>query len=265
MALKQFEAEVGGRLFETDRKNALTALGSFTLETARAQIQGYDKAIETIRAFAQNRIGKLTLGCVPSVAANLMPHLLGRLVADRRGVEIELFDVDSAGVARLVESGQVDLGIAGLPRAAGVVSFQPLFHDRFKVLCSAGSPVAQGDWPVSWDDITGRTLILNGASEAIGSPGYRALAAKATLMVRNVTSLIAMVEAGIGVTLLPALSTAHLPAGVRALSLADGSARREVGVLERQGTSRSPIAAAFLDLLTRDIGALLAALDLEPA
>ena len=263
MALKQLEQEIGAPLFETDRKSALTALGAFTFETARAQIRGYDHMIATIRAFAQNRIGKLSLACVPSVAANLLPVLLSRLVENRPGIELELFDVDTAGVATLVESGQADLGIAGRPRSAGVLSFQPLFRDRFKVICAADSSLAALGRPLRWGDLEAETLIRNGASEAIDAPAYRALAAHATLMVRNITSLVAMAASGIGVTLLPALSTANLPSNVVACDLEDAGMLREVGVLERTGASRSPVAAAFLDLLSRDGAAMIDALGLE--
>lgn len=265
MALKQVEEEIGAALFETDRKNALTALGNFTLQTARAQILGYDKAVATIRAYAQNQIGRLTLACVPSVAANLMPRLINRLVNGRPGLEIELFDADTAGVAALVESGQADLGIAGRPRAAGVLVFRPLFRDRFKLVCATASPLAALDRPVAWADLESETLIRNGASETIVSPAYRALAERAALMVRNVTSLIAMAESGVGVTLLPALSTARLPGGTRACNLADTSVLREVGVIERKDASRSPVARAFLEII-RDMGpAQFVEFSLEPA
>lgn len=264
MALKQLEEEIGAALFETDRKNALTALGRFTLETARAQILGYDKTVSTIRAYAQNRIGRLTLACVPSVAASLMPRLLSRLTDGRPGLEVEVFDVDTAGVAALVESGQADLGIAGRPGSAGVLEFRPLFRDRFKLVCATASPLAALDRPVAWADLDGEVLIRNGASEAITSLAYRVLAERATLMVRNVTSLIAMTESGVGVTLLPALSAVHLPAGVRACDMADTSMLREVGVLERKGASRSPVVHAFLEIMTDTLPARLAKMDLEP-
>ena len=264
MALKQLEDEIGARLFATDRKNALTALGAFALETARAQIRGYDKAVDTIRAFAQNRIGRLTLACVPSVAASLMPGLLRGLIADRPAVEVELFDVDTAGVAALVESGQADLGIAGMPRTVGVLAFRPLFRDRFKLVCPADNALAALGRPVGWTDLEGQTLIRNGASESIQAPGYRALADQATLMVRNVTSLVAMAASGVGVTLLPALSTVRLPAGACACALADDTVFREVGLLERRAASRSPVAQAFIDLLAGRGGDLFRELHLEP-
>jgi len=264
MTLKQIEEEIGAPLFESDRKNALTALGRFTLDKARAQVQGFDKAIASIRAFAHHRIGTLTLACVPSVAARLMPDLLSRFVAAWPGVELELFDVDSVGVAALVESGQADLGLAGRPRVAGVLDFAPLFRDRFRLVCADTSRLARLGRPVEWQDLAGERLIRNGASEAIEAAGYRALAGEATLMLRNVTSLLAMAGSGLGVTLLPALSTAVLPPDVTACDLADGTATREVGVIERKAASRSPVAAAFLELLRHDSPARIAALGLDP-
>jgi len=249
MTLKQLEESVGASLFETDRKNALTALGRFTLETARAQILGYDKLVSTIHAFAQNRIGKLTLACVPSVAANVVPQVVSRFVADNPEVELELFDADSVGVAALVESGQADLGVAGRPDAPGVVGFTPLFSCPFTVLCAADSPLAGLGRPISWDDLESVTLIRNGAAETIEVPAYRRLVGRATLTVRNTTSLIAMTSGNLGVTLLPALSAVSLPPQVKACPLEDDSVLWTVGVLERKGITRSPVAKAFLDLL----------------
>lgn len=263
MALKQLEEELGAPLFESDRKNALTALGRFTLEHSRRQISGFDKALSTIRAFAQNQVGRLTIACVPSIAANLIPPLVTRFTADRPGVDFELFDTDSAGVAALVEAGQVDFGVSGPPRTAGVLRFEPLFRDRFKVVCSVEGALAQLERPASWADLEAETLIRNGSSDAIEAPQYRALAAKATLMVRNVTSLVAMAGAGLGVTLLPALSTLELPQNVRVCDLEDDGVRRTVGLVERKDVSSSPVATAFRSLLKREVAELVERLGFE--
>jgi len=245
MTLKQLEQEVGGPFFESDRKNSLTALGSFVLQTGKTQINSYDKAIATIRAFAQNRIGHLTLACVPSVAANLVPSILADFIKYRPGVAVELFDIDSRNVRLMVESGQADIGIAGKPKSDTLTSFQPLFHDRFKVICSSSVSLAHLNRAVRWADLTGETLILNGASEKIKSAQYQALAEKASITVRNVTSLVALAKSGSGVTLLPALAATNLPKGVVALDLEDTSIERVVGILERQGIANSPVAVAF--------------------
>jgi DNA-binding transcriptional LysR family regulator len=265
MALKQVEEEVGGPLFETDRKSSLTALGSFILETGRIQIANYDRAIGRIRAFARNRIGHLTLATVPSVAANLLPSLLPRFVQDRPDVEIELFDIDSRSVRSTVEAGQTDLGIAGQPSSNALVSFEPLFRDRFKIICSTSCRLARLGRSICWSDLEKEVLIRNGAAEKIQTPEYRALSETATITVRNVTSLFALAKSGFGITLLPALTTTDLPAGVAALELADNGVERTVGLLQRHGATPSPVASAFRAFLFEDIPALVGKLGLEPA
>ena len=263
MALKQLEEEVGGPLFETDRKSSLTALGSFMLQTSKIQIRNYDKAIESIRAYAQNKIGRLTLASVPSVAANLIPSILPSFVAARPEVEIELFDIDSRNVRSMVETGQADLGIAGKPMSDALVSFEPLFRDRFKVICSTTCRLFQIAEPLSWSDLEDEVLILNGAAEAIQAPQYQALSKKASMTVRNVTSLMALAKANLGFTLLPALATTGLPEGVAALELEDTTAIRMVGLLERRGATRSPVATAFHEFILEKMPAEIEQFGLE--
>lgn len=249
MALKQLEEEIGGRLFETDRKNSLTALGAFVLETGDLQIRSFDKSIEMILAHAQSRIGRLSLASVPSVATNLVPTLLPVFLADRPGLDIELFDIDSASVAAMVESGQADLGIGGQPKSRMNLEFSPLFVDRFKLVCSAASPLFRLSSPLHWDDLEKETLIVNGASQIIQSPEYRKASEGSSLKVRNVASLFAMARAGLGVTLLPALATTNMPDGVVALDIVDIDAERVVGFIAQRGASVSPVASAFRELM----------------
>ena len=263
MTLKQLEHEVGGALFETDRKSSLTPLGAFMLETGRLQIQNYDRMVDGIRAYARNRIGRLTLASVPSVAANLVPSLLPRFVLDRPGVEIELLDTDSRNVLRSVESGQADLGIAGRPLSRTTAAFEPLFRDRFKVICHAGSDLAAAGKLVDWADLENQGLILNGASDTIDAPGYKALSENASMYVRNVTSLLALAKSGFGVTLLPALAAVDLPEDVVALDLAEENMWRVVGLLSRSDTVPSPVALAFRAFILDEVPKLVRTLGLE--
>lgn len=264
MALKQLEAEIGAPLFATDRKNTLTELGAFVFESARAQIGGFDRMVEAIRAHAEGRVGRLCVACVPSVAATLMPGLIESFLAERPGIEIELLDVHTASVAALVDSGEVDFGVAGRPGAGRPLVFQRLFEDDFMVICHEGNPLTAEPGPLTWEVLAGQRLIRNGASDRLAAAGYARLAATAPLMVRNVTSLLAMVSAGLGITLLPALTAMHLPPSLVALPLADEAARREVGIVEREGASRGPAVAAFLARLAEAAAGLDTALTSVP-
>ncbi|HEU4827142.1 MAG TPA: LysR family transcriptional regulator, partial [Dongiaceae bacterium] len=73
MTLKQIEERLGAPLFETDRKHRLTDLGRFVHQAAVVLLRDYERAVDLIEAYAQNRTGRLRLASVPSVATVLLP------------------------------------------------------------------------------------------------------------------------------------------------------------------------------------------------
>ncbi|SEL27479.1 DNA-binding transcriptional regulator, LysR family [Roseovarius azorensis] len=256
MTLKQLEEQLGARLFETDRKSTLTALGAEMHTIATELLRDHDRALDRIEAAATGRQGRLQLASVPSVAAELLPGLLADFLTERPGVTIELVDTDSSSVHALVAGGTVELGIAGPPDSGSGLTFTPLFRDPFRLVCRADHALADRTEPVTWDDLGGQRIISNEAASTIGAAEYRALVKSPALSARNVISLLALVRAGAGLTLLPRLATVSLGPDLRALPIADPTAQREVGVILRQSRTPTPVCGAFLDRIvrgTRDI------------
>ncbi|RXV66822.1 LysR family transcriptional regulator [Roseovarius sp. A46] len=250
MTLKSLEQDLGAPLFESDRKNRLTALGAEVRGIAAEMLREHDRALERIEAVATGRQGRLQLASVPSVAAELLPGLLAEFLDARPGVTIELVDTDSRSVHAMVADGTVELGIAGVAAPAAGLSFAPLFRDPFRLVCRRGHKLAARAHPLGWTELAGERIIGNNAAAAIVADEYRALVAASTLRARNVISLLALVRAGAGVTLLPQLATVSLTPDLVALPLADSAAEREVGVVLREGRSPSPVCRAFLGGLT---------------
>ena len=249
MALKQLEGRVGGALFESDRKNHLTELGMYLLDIARGQLTSHDRAMASVRAFAKGELGRVELACVPSVASHLLPDVIQTITARWPGVELDVRDIDTAAVVRAIERGAIEIGIAGRPRS-GAVTFQPLFHDGLVLVCPAASPLAGQAGPVTWKRLAGHSVIANGIMADSDVPEIQALNAGANLMVRNTTSLLALVKAGVGATILPELSIPQDALGIRLLPLEAGNLRREVGAIRKTGTPLSPAARAFLEVFT---------------
>jgi DNA-binding transcriptional LysR family regulator len=256
MTLKQLEDEIGGPLFQTDRKNSLTALGNLMLDLGREQLRSFDKSVSIMRAFAHSRIGSLSIASVPSVATNVLPTILQRFLETRPQVQVELFDIDSVQVRRMVESGVADIGIAGESRGGGV-EFTPLFSDRFTLLCKDDHDLCKLERPIEWSDLNAATLIRNGASDRIEADDYKQISTQSLITVYNVTSLVAMVKAGLGLTILPSLTMHGAHEGVAALDLADAAASRRVGLVERRDVPPSPVAAAFRAFALKEIPALV--------
>lgn len=245
MTLKQLEGSVGGALFETDRKSHLTALGAFTWETAKQEIQSYDRALGRIGAYAQNKSGKLVLASVPSVATTIVPELLTSFVAQRPNAEVELVDADTITVSNRVDLGKADLGIGGRPKNSASAEFEPLYLDKFVMICSEASPLVELNRPIAWADLKNENLIKNGASDFIEAAEFREISNKARLRVVNVISLLAMARENMGVTLLPSLAVKRVPQGLAVLEIDDVETDREVGILTRRSTTLTPLAQAF--------------------
>ncbi len=245
MTLKQLEDQLGAPLFEKDRKHSLTELGRFVLGVAKVLLRDHDTALHLIQQYASGASGTLRIASVPSVAMLLIPEVLASFLASRPDAQIDLVDTDSADVRNRVATGQADLGIASAAGSdVGLVS-TPLFEDHMHLVCRADAAQALGAAPVDWRDLAGLPLILNETTRGIQAAEFQALGALAKLQVHNVASLLAMVGAGIGVTLLPGLATVALPAALVARPLADQSCRRRVCLLHREGRVQSPLARAF--------------------
>lgn len=249
MTLKQLEAELGGPLFESDRKSKLTDLGAFVLDVVGPLLREHDRALELITGYAQGYSGRLRIAAVPSVAALILPAVLKTFVQARPEAEIDLYDTDSASVREMLLRGETDLGLASPAGEADGLRAIALFTDPLVFVCHAAHPLASEPRPLAWHQLTGERLILNETLSGLATPEFRTLAAQARLSVRNLTSLLAMVEADAGDTILPGLATRALPSGVITRPLADPACQRRVSLLVRDGRTPSPIAAAFIDML----------------
>lgn len=264
MTLKQIEDRLGCPLFESDRKSSLTEMGRFLYDQSVVLLRDHDRAMERIEAQSKARSGRLRIASVPSVATMLLPAFLQDFVATRPDLDIDLVDTDSTDVRRLVETGQVDLGIAGLAGNLPGIVTRPLFRDPFLLVCRSDSALAAPPRVLDWADLEGVALIANEAARTLASDRFQNLMTQARFSVRNVASLLAMVQSGMGVTLLPALATVNLPPTLAARALCDPACLRTVGLHWRLGRVPSPVAQRFMQDFVQAAQAQAERLGLEP-
>lgn len=247
MALKQLQDQVGGELFVSDRKNQLTALGAYLLETARSQLTSHERAVASVQALAKGEIGRVEIACVPSVASNLLPDVIRTFTEKWEHVELDVRDIDTAAVIRAIERGTVELGIASRPRT-GLVSFKTLFHDQLVVVCPTKNSLQTTKGVVQWKTLAAQSVIANGIMEGSDHPEIAALTTRASLMVRNTTSLLALVKSGAGISILPELAIPKDDNNLELIPLPGSGLIREVGLIKRADAVLSPAADAFMDV-----------------
>jgi DNA-binding transcriptional LysR family regulator len=246
MTLKQLEDDIGAPLFEGDRKSNLTDIGRAVLEEARAVIAHYDRACAAITTFAGDFVGRCDVASVPSVAVTLLPRAISRVRDSSLPFDIHVRDIDSSAILEAVENGAVEIGFCVLARKREV-AFSPLFREPLDLVCPADHPLIRSKRALTWASLADESLILNGSAAALGMPEIERLAARSKLVASNVNSNLAMVEAGLGVTILPRLCRWKCGYAVRFLPLADARVNRTVGWVTQEGRTLQPAAQRLLN------------------
>ncbi len=245
MTLKALETHLGAPLFEADRKARLTTLGRTVLVSARREIERFDEAARDMERHARGEAGRVAVACVPSVAMRLLPEVLRRFRALRPAVFVDVRDMDSESVHEALREARVDLGIASPLGDAGGAEAQTLLRDAFGVVCGAAHPLAAREGGVAWDELEAVEFIANGTCARVRDAGMRRLLDGSSLMVRNTTSLLALVAAGVGVTVLPRLAVDEGNHEVCFRALAAPVPVRDLVLLRRGAVTPSPAVAAF--------------------
>lgn len=241
MTLKQLEEELGGTLFETDRKRNLTNLGEYVLNIALEMLHQHDQGLDLIERYAKGKSGRLRMASVPSVAALLLPKLLRGFLLDSEGADIDLVDTDSVSVRDAVASGRADIGIASAGQGMEGLKSEVLFSDQLYVICRRDNKLASQTSMIEYSMIATEALIMNETLIQLDHPEFLEIASRSHLKVRNTLSLLAMVSAGAGITILPGLAKVSLDENLIALPLADENCARQVCLLTSAQRTPSPL------------------------
>ncbi len=248
MMLRQFEDHIGAPLFEAGRKSRLTPLGELIRNEARRELVHFDTTIAAIEGLAQARGGYVRLAVTPSVAQSILPPILRTYVKQHPDVRLDVKDTDSASVQADLVAGRADIGLASQPELPGLERHL-LFSDRFGLVCQADSPLAQNWTSLTWSDLKDMPFIANGLCKQIDDPGFAPILASSALNANNTASILALVRAGMGVTLLPELVLRPGHADLAFLPLADDGVRREVWMASPAPSTMTPAARALVDAI----------------
>ena len=244
MMLRQFEDHVGAPLFESARKSRLTPLGALIRTEAARELTHFGRTVDAIESLARARAGNVRISCTPSVAQTVMPPILRDFMAARPGVRIDMRDTDSGTVQRDLIEGRADIGLASLPPLPGFQR-ELLFSDPYGVVCPIGHALAQSRRHLTWSDLDGVEFIANGLCAQISDADFQPILAASRLMVRNTASILSMVRAGAGVTILPRLAVLPEFLDLEFLPLADTDTRREVWMMMLPASGVSPAVQAL--------------------
>ena len=111
--LRDLEDELGVTLFDHGaRAIRLTSAGRVFLEEARAALQRAELAVETVKAVAGGRRGKINVGYAPSPSVDLLPPTLRYFHETNPAVTVQLHDFSGSKMVRCLLSGELDPALA---------------------------------------------------------------------------------------------------------------------------------------------------------
>lgn len=254
MTLKQLEGYLGGALFEGERKARLTRFGEFVHDQARSLVEHSERVSQAIDAFSHNGAGNVDVALLPSVAIAFLPDMLLHMGKLAPTVSVNVRDLDSTGVCEAVGRESVEIGIASY-RPAPEISHEPLFSEPLRLVCHCEDPLCEYEGPIPWDMIASRPFIANGSYDTL--PGLESLPIvnRHQLFVRSTISLLSVVQAGVGVTILPELSRLQAGDQIRFLPIDDPDSLRTVYILSRSDRKLSPAAECFAEIVKSTVEA----------
>jgi DNA-binding transcriptional LysR family regulator len=252
LGIKELESRFGQPLFEKQGQGRLTPFGSQCLPRFRELLAQHDRISRELDDMANQRIGRVELATVPSVAQRYMPAVLNKFLRTHPDVELSLHDGPAELVAEMVQAGSVDFGVGALWAVTPELTYEPLLEDDIGVVCHQSHRFADAQSLV-WRDLAGQSMISNGTSRLLLGTPAEGLLSESRLYISDMISILAMLQTGTTYTTLPRLAFEEWDTALRFIPLTEPLITRSVGLITRPNVTLSPVAAHALHLVREQL------------
>jgi len=245
-AIAGLESELGIVLLRRGRNGVRpTEAGGRVLGHAREMLTRAEYMRQEASAAAGVERGRLRVGSIWSVAARLLPGILGAFHRRHPGIDIVLSEGTDQEVEQWLARGVVDVGLLALPSHAPQA--RELLQDALVVVLPRGHALAS-ESSLRIEQLVDVPFIMSKAGcEPLIRAVFARFGAEPTVRyeAREVPTVLGMVEEGLGITIVPELA---LPTGTSRLHTVplDPPVGRSLGVVTRAPDNTSPSVEAFL-------------------
>ena len=262
-SVKELETQTGVKLLDrTTREVVLTEAGQ---QLAMRLERLLDELNSTLRDVG--RLGQQLSGTV-RVAAHLIPQCIAESNHRYPDIDFVLHDRPQQWVLESIRQGDVDFGIVIDPGAVSDLECEVVLSEPFLLLCRDDDPLASLP-QVAWQALQGANLVLQdyaSGSRPLIDAALTAQGVKATIVqeIGHPATLFPMVEAGIGISVLPALAL-PLPQGSRlTVKRFVPCVERQLMLVRRKNRSLSGAAHACWDVVRMQAERLMEARTRDP-
>lgn len=262
LMLKDFEAQVGARLFDrTTRSVRLTPAGESLLPTARRMMADWETATSNLGRLTAEAEQRVSLAATPLIASSVLPLWLQSFHETHPGVRVSISDLERRQILLGIETGELDVGLGAFFRPATGIDRQLLA--RFDMVLIKAKPKDarirgrgfEMGRKVKWSALEDQELIVlpnDNPIQKLVDAQLRALGigTRHTAALQNIQAMISMVEAGHGVAALPGFV---VPACVRyevtVHKLVEPVVPVEFFAVSMKGRLKTALVSGFVDAL----------------
>ena len=262
-ALAALESGLGIQLIErSTRRVIVTPIGEQLLPFAKATLEAADAFVAHSRGAGGELAGPLNIGIIPTVAPYILPTLLTLIAEEFPELEPRIVENQTESLLQRLRDGHIDVAVLATPTGATGVTEVPLYDEAFAIVTNPDNPLAgRGDLTLDalrdlelllLDDghcLRDQIVELCQLAEVDRSPGAQSATRAASL-----TTVVQLVVAGLGSTLVPmsAVATECARPGIAVAAFADGvEAKRTVGLVMRSSSRRQQEFTRLGELITR--------------
>jgi len=253
--IQKLEEELGERLFDrTKREARLTSHGESFLPRAIRVLEEVDAAKREATDARQLLRGTLSIGVLPTIAPFLLPKILAEFTKAFPGVEVVLQEDTTAHLLKLVLGCEIDFALASQPISDSRLELRELFSEELLLSLPPGHPLTRKR-VIPLSDLENQPFILMKEGHCLGDQVLRFcerrdLRPAITFRSAQLETVQALISAGLGLSLIPAMAAAHKRGGqseYRSLALPKPSRRIVAAWLKPRPPGRA--AEAFLRMV----------------
>jgi DNA-binding transcriptional LysR family regulator len=238
LQIRALEEEIGFRLFERNRrKTTLTAAGFAFRDDAAAALSQLEQGIRRARLAANGKMGLLRIGFISTAGSEIVPDIVRQFRELNPDVEFSLRNILTAEQVQMLETGSLDIGFLRLPIGGHPALDVVTVHREPFVLVVPSSHKLAKRKRVRLREVSGEDFVMY---ERTYAPGFHDLIfgiLRDARIVPNVSqtagempTLISLVDAHMGIAILPLSTVKRSVASVIACEIADQVPMSEIGI-----------------------------------
>ncbi len=260
--IKELEATIGAQLVERERHRVvMTAVGLEVVNRAQGVLAASEDLMQAAERGANPMEGVIRLGVIPTIIPFLLPTVFPEMRRCYPTLKIALKEDLTDNLLQRLNDGELDFALVALPYETGNLLAHPLFEEPLWLVAPADFFAPK---QLLTQELDTERLLLLGEGHCLRGHTLSACSIKQTAAQQSQTSpileatslytLVQMVNAGLGLALVPEMSlSSGLLNGtnLKTFPFAEPVPRRGIALLARPSTARREAFDALCGLITR--------------